>query len=77
MMAGDFAPPAFALDGVSKDVGLITEAASRAGMDTTLLDALAAVYRRASDLGYGKDDLSAVIRTFDAGLIGGPAGAGS
>lgn len=72
MMAADFTP-SFALDGVSKDVALISDAAGRAGVDTTLLDALAEVYRKASDLGYGKDDMAAVIKTFDAGLIGGPA----
>jgi 3-hydroxyisobutyrate dehydrogenase len=72
MMAAEFAP-SFGLDGVSKDVELITDAAGRAGVDTTLLNALGEVYRKASDLGYGKDDMSAVIRTFDAALIGGPA----
>ena len=72
MLAADFAP-SFALDGVSKDVALIADAAARAGVDATLLNALAGVYRKASDLGYGKDDMAAVIRTFDAGLIGGPA----
>jgi 3-hydroxyisobutyrate dehydrogenase len=72
MMAGDFAP-SFGLDGLGKDVGLIADAAGRAGLDTTLLDALGEVYRKASDLGHGKDDISAVIRTFDAALVGGPA----
>ena len=72
MMAAEFAP-SFGLDGVSKDVELITDAAARAGVDTTLLNALGEVYRKASDLGYGKDDMSAVIRTFDAALIGGLA----
>jgi 3-hydroxyisobutyrate dehydrogenase len=76
MMAADFAP-SFVLDGVSKDVGLTTEAAERAGVDTTLLHALAEVYRKASDLGYGNDDMSAVIRAFDAALVGDPAGEGS
>jgi 3-hydroxyisobutyrate dehydrogenase len=72
MMAAEFTP-SFSLDGVSKDVGLITDAAGRAGVDTTLLTALAEIYRKASDLGYGTADMAAVIRTFDAALIGGPA----
>jgi 3-hydroxyisobutyrate dehydrogenase len=72
MMAADFAP-SFELDGLSKDVSLIADAAERAGVDTTLLSALGEVYRRAGALGYGKDDVAAVIRTFDAALTGGPA----
>jgi len=72
MLAGEF-DPAFALDGVSKDLGLITEAADRAGADTTLLAALSQVYRVASERGYGSQDMAAVIRAFDAGLIGGPS----
>jgi 3-hydroxyisobutyrate dehydrogenase len=71
MMAADFTP-SFGLDGVRKDVGLIAAAAGRAGVDTTLLNALAGIYRKASDLGYGTSDMSAVIRAFDAALIGGP-----
>jgi len=72
MLAGDF-EPAFGLDGARKDVGLITEAAERAGADTTLLAALSEVYRAASERGYGDRDISAVIRGFDADLIGGPS----
>lgn len=72
MLAGDFTP-SFGLDGAGKDVGLITEAAGRAGVDTTLLSALGRLYRSASELGYGEQDLSAVIRAFDAGLVGGPS----
>jgi 3-hydroxyisobutyrate dehydrogenase len=72
MLAGEF-PPSFALDGVSKDVALITEAAARAGADTTLLTALGRLYRAASERGYGSQDMAAVIRAFDADLIGGPS----
>lgn len=72
MLAGDF-EPSFGLDGARKDVGLITEAAERAGADTTLLTALSEVYRTASERGYGEQDISAVIRGFDAGLVGGPS----
>jgi len=72
MLAGDFTP-SFELDGAAKDVGLITEAAVRAGVDTTLLAALGTLYRTASERGYGDQDISAVIRAFDAGLVGGPS----
>lgn len=72
MLADEFTP-SFGLDGLGKDVGLITDAAQRAGVDTTLLGALSQVYRRASELGYGKSDIAAVIRCFDAAMVGGPA----
>jgi 3-hydroxyisobutyrate dehydrogenase len=72
MLAADFTP-SFALDGAAKDLGLITEAATRAGADTTLLAALSQLYRAASERGYGSQDMAAVIRAFDAGLIGGPS----
>lgn len=52
---------------------LITEAADRAGAATTLLTALGRLYHAASAQGYGKQDIAAVIRAFDAGLIGGPS----
>ncbi len=72
MLAGDFTP-SFGLDGASKDVQLITEAAALAGADTTLLAALGELYRAASAQGYGKQDIAAVIRAFDRGLVGGPS----
>jgi 3-hydroxyisobutyrate dehydrogenase len=72
MLSDDFSP-SFGLDGLGKDVALIADAAQRAGIDTTLLSALGEVYRRASELGYGHSDIAAVIRSFDAALIGGPA----
>jgi 3-hydroxyisobutyrate dehydrogenase len=73
LMLSDEFSPSFGLDGLGKDVGLITDAAQRAGVDTTLLSALGQVYGRASELGYGGSDIAAVIRSFDAALIGGPA----
>ncbi|MDQ1722386.1 MAG: 3-hydroxyisobutyrate dehydrogenase, partial [Pseudonocardiales bacterium] len=72
MMAGEFTP-SFMLDGAAKDLELITEAAGRAGVDTTLLTALSRLYRTASESGFGKQDIAAVIRAFDADLVGGPA----
>ena len=56
--------PAFAVDNVSKDVGLMVEAATSAGVDTRVLEALAAAYARASEQGHGGDDMAAVAEVF-------------
>ena len=63
MVAGSF-DPQFALDGVVKDVGLIRDAATAAGVPTTLADAVLAAFRRASDAGHGREDMAAVIAAF-------------
>ncbi|WP_258374291.1 NAD(P)-dependent oxidoreductase [Curtobacterium sp. MCBD17_032] len=63
MIAGEF-PAQFALDGLRKDIGLITAAARQAGVDTTLLDALGRVYAEASAAGHGGDDIAAVGTAF-------------
>lgn len=63
MIAGDY-PPQFALDGLRKDVGLITEAAVASGVDTGLLAALGAVYASAAESGHGGDDIGAVFEAF-------------
>jgi 3-hydroxyisobutyrate dehydrogenase len=65
ILARAWEPPAFALDGVRKDVGLMVEAAG-AGMPTDLLQALLVVYDRAAERGYGGADMSAVRTAFDA-----------
>ena len=54
----------FMVDGVSKDVGLIREAAATAGVDDTLLEALASLYSAASSAGHGSDDMAAVVESF-------------
>jgi 3-hydroxyisobutyrate dehydrogenase len=69
MLARDFTP-SFGLDGVRKDLSLITDAAQRAGVDTHLLQALSEVYRQASEKGHGKDDICSVVSTFDSELEG-------
>ena len=56
--------PAFAVDNVSKDVALMIEAASGAGVETGVLEALAAAYARASAQGHGGDDMAAVAEAF-------------
>ncbi|GAA4679340.1 NAD(P)-dependent oxidoreductase [Frondihabitans cladoniiphilus] len=59
-------PASFALDGLRKDLGLITEAASGSGVATTLLDALRAAYADASEQGHGGDDIASVYEAFTA-----------
>ncbi|MCY1694215.1 NAD(P)-dependent oxidoreductase [Curtobacterium sp. SL109] len=63
MMAGEF-PAQFALDGLRKDIALITDAARANGVSTTLLDALGRVYADSSAAGHGKDDIAAVSTAF-------------
>jgi 3-hydroxyisobutyrate dehydrogenase len=59
MLAGEF-PPAFGLDGGRKDLGLIVEAAGKAGVDPRVLEAVEGLYDKAAEDGHGKDDLAAV-----------------
>lgn len=63
VLAGEF-PPQFALDGLRKDIALITEAARGAEVSTVLLDALGRVYAEASAAGHGGDDIAAVGTAF-------------
>ncbi len=63
MIAADY-PTAFALDNVRKDLGLITAAAVDADVDQVVLDALSALYAKASDRGRGSADMSAVHDAF-------------
>jgi 3-hydroxyisobutyrate dehydrogenase len=63
MIAGEF-PAQFALDGLRKDIGLITDAAKARGVSTVLLDALGRVYADASASGHGSDDIAAVTTAF-------------
>jgi 3-hydroxyisobutyrate dehydrogenase len=65
MLAGDF-PASFGLDGGRKDLSLIHEAMKSAGVDTTVLDGIRAVFDRASDIGHGDDDLAAIYTAFTA-----------
>lgn len=58
--------PAFALDSVRKDVGLMVDAARSAGFPDDLLTTLLGVYDRASERGLGGADMAAVRAGFDA-----------
>ncbi len=63
MLAGDFTP-SFEVDGVLKDLGLILDAAKDAGVDTSVLTAVRALFARTSDDGHGGDDMAAVYTAF-------------
>jgi 3-hydroxyisobutyrate dehydrogenase len=64
MIAGTYEPVAFALDGAAKDVALIQGAAASVGVDTRLLEAVAALYGDASRAGFGAADMGAVHVAF-------------
>ncbi len=66
MIDGQF-PVSFALDGVLKDLDLITTAARDAGVSDAMLISLANTYQRASDAGHGNDDMAAVFTAFQPG----------
>jgi 3-hydroxyisobutyrate dehydrogenase len=57
--------PAFALDSVVKDVGLMVDAARDSGFPDELLATLLSLYDRASERGLGGADMSAVRAAFD------------
>ena len=63
MIDGEY-PAQFALDGLRKDIDLITEAARGSGVSTVLLEALGRVYADASAAGHGGDDIAAVGTAF-------------
>ncbi len=67
MQSRDWETPSFALDGVLKDLGLILEETGARGFRTDLLDALAGLYRQASEDGHGRSDMAAVRTAFDSG----------
>jgi 3-hydroxyisobutyrate dehydrogenase len=59
MISGEH-PTSFALDGVSKDLALISAAGESVGVADDLLAALRTLFARASAAGHGADDMSAV-----------------
>ncbi|WP_430667232.1 NAD(P)-dependent oxidoreductase [Jatrophihabitans telluris] len=65
MISGQF-PTSFAVDGVIKDLELISAAAVLAGVSDQVLSALLGRYRQASDAGHGGSDMSAVYAGFAA-----------
>ena len=65
MLEEKWETPAFAVDGVLKDVGLMIEAAKDAGVSPKLLKTLLTYYERTSEAGLGGADMAAVRASFD------------
>ncbi len=66
MQSRDWDAPAFAVDGVRKDVSLMLDAAEAARVPSALLTALLGLYDDASTRGHGGADMAAVRSAFDA-----------
>ena len=64
IIAGQLAPPSFAVDGAVKDTGLIAAAMRESGTDAALMDAVQSQYRKASDAGHGEEDMAAIFYAF-------------
>jgi 3-hydroxyisobutyrate dehydrogenase len=64
MINSSYRPPAFAVDGVLKDLGLIKDLAGTAGVRTDLIDTVQAIFDRTSTAGHGQDDMAAVRTQF-------------
>ncbi|MBT1004294.1 NAD(P)-dependent oxidoreductase [Paenarthrobacter sp. DKR-5] len=63
-MTAETYPTAFALDGLAKDLGLITDAARAHGVDTGILEAVSGRFGTASAAGHGSEDIAAVYESF-------------
>lgn len=63
ILAGEF-PTAFAVSGVVKDTGLITDAMRGAGVDSGVMEAVRAAFGRADAAGHGDEDMAAVVHAF-------------
>jgi 3-hydroxyisobutyrate dehydrogenase len=63
-MTSDDDSVAFDVDGVRKDLGLITAAAEENGVDPRLLRAVKGAYDAAAEAGHGGDDMAAVRSAF-------------
>jgi 3-hydroxyisobutyrate dehydrogenase len=63
MIAGDFTP-AFGVDGLLKDLGLMIDATRDTSASDRLLVPLRDALASASDAGHDKDDISAVVTSF-------------
>jgi 3-hydroxyisobutyrate dehydrogenase len=64
LLAGDFSRQAAIFD-VLKNNQLVVDAARDARVATPLIDACLALYRQTDGLGYGEEDMAAVIRAFE------------
>ena len=64
MTNGAYDPPAFSIDGVVKDVGLMIDVARATGVRDDLLRAVVGLYADAAAAGHGDHDMSAVRTVF-------------
>jgi 3-hydroxyisobutyrate dehydrogenase len=64
MIARDWTT-SFAVDGVTKDVGLMIDAAHGVNFPTALLEVVHSLFERASAGGHGADDMASVRTAFD------------
>jgi len=65
MINSSYTPPAFGVDGVIKDLGLIRSFAADVGVRPDLIDAVRAAFERTSAAGDGQLDMAAVRTQFD------------
>lgn len=65
MLERSWDDPAFGLDSVVKDLGLMLDAAHQSGFPDDLLATLHALYDRSSEQGLGGSDMAAVRAAFD------------
>jgi 3-hydroxyisobutyrate dehydrogenase len=63
-MIGQSFPPSFTVQGVVKDVGLIIEAATLAGVSDDLLVTVRELFRSAARRGHEDNDMAAVVTAF-------------
>ena len=59
MLAGDFTPASFGLDGAAKDADLIVAAAREAGVDLAVIEVARDHFARALEAGHGDKDMAA------------------
>jgi 3-hydroxyisobutyrate dehydrogenase len=59
MLAGEFTPASFGLDGAAKDADLIVAAAREAGVELAVLEAARSHFARALEAGHGDKDMAA------------------
>lgn len=64
MLAGNFTP-AFPIDLVAKDFGLIDASTPTIAVETPVSDAAGAVYRRGVSAGFGADNITGIVQLYD------------
>lgn len=64
MINSSYTPPAFPVDGVIKDLGLIKDLVSRTGIRSDLVDVVRVIFDGASADGHGAEDMAAIRTQF-------------